>query len=556
MIHPASGSTFRHDVAAAVAIALALTFAWAVRDWTDLSALRLPDTDDAVRLQQIRDWLAGQPFDLLTQFRLADGLAMHWSRLPDLIPGGLIVLLRPILGQHGAELAMVIAWPALLFAAALALLAWIARTMEVPPLLAVVIGALAFPATAMFMPGRIDHHGFQLVLLLAMMAALLAPRGIASGVGIALAGVASLVIGIETAPFTALAGILAVLGWIAGRTGAARQLLALGGTALTALLAARLVFAPQHFGWQACDGFTSPVWLAALAGAAAPLLLGACDRLVDTRAQRLGLAIATGALAGAAALWAAPSCLAPYGGVDPILTARWLSQVGEAQPMFAATPATMLAQCGVMLAGLGAGVAAAHRTRDPGWAILALFQTLALALTVWQLRSANAGALLGVPALAWLVAAARRRGPLALFGAWLGAAGILYPLAAKAIPERAEGMTATCDDARALAALNSLRPGLVAGPIDLGAWGLAATRHRFLAAPYHRNTAGNAAAFAILDGPRGPALATARRWRVDYLVVCGPTPAWLRGDLPEVQAGNMKVFAPRATGPIAGLATR
>ena len=43
-------------------------------------------TDDAMRLVQVRDLLAGQGWFDLTQYRLnpPDGVAMHWSRLIDL----------------------------------------------------------------------------------------------------------------------------------------------------------------------------------------------------------------------------------------------------------------------------------------------------------------------------------------------------------------------------------------------------------------------------------------------------------------------------------------
>ena len=81
------------DAALASAIALLLSAVWAIRDWTALSALHLPDTDDVVRLQQIRDWLGGQAFGDLAQHRLGlGGVEMHWSRLPDLAPAAIIAL--------------------------------------------------------------------------------------------------------------------------------------------------------------------------------------------------------------------------------------------------------------------------------------------------------------------------------------------------------------------------------------------------------------------------------------------------------------------------------
>ncbi|WP_430984524.1 hypothetical protein, partial [Escherichia coli] len=78
---------------------------WAWRDWAALSALQLTDTDDMMRLQQIRDWIAGQGFSDLAQHRLGwgAGLEMHWSRLPDLLPATFIVSLTPVVGRHWAE---------------------------------------------------------------------------------------------------------------------------------------------------------------------------------------------------------------------------------------------------------------------------------------------------------------------------------------------------------------------------------------------------------------------------------------------------------------------
>src|SRR5581483_1595764 len=80
-------------------------------------------TDDAMRLVEVRDLLAGQSWFDLTQYRMdpPHGGSMHWSRLIDAPIAGLILLLRPMLGVAGAEQAALVLWPTTMLAAALVL---------------------------------------------------------------------------------------------------------------------------------------------------------------------------------------------------------------------------------------------------------------------------------------------------------------------------------------------------------------------------------------------------------------------------------------------------
>lgn len=57
-------------------------------------------------------------------------------------------------------------------------------------------------------------------------------------------------------------------------------------------------------------------------------------------------------------------------------------------------------------------------------------------------------------------------------------------------------------------------------PLDLGAYALAETRHQVIAAPYHRNNAGNRALYDFFRAPPDRAVAIAAAWRVDYLAYC------------------------------------
>lgn len=531
----AGRSTVWRDNAMAAALALLLAAVWAWRDWAALSVLRLPDTDDVMRLQQIRDWLGGQGFGDLAQHRLgAAGLEMHWSRFPDLVPGAIIAVLTPVTGAHAAELVAVILWPLLLFAAALMLVAAIARRLEVSAPVAVVVAALAYPASALFLPGRIDHHGVQLVLLLILVRAVIGPGGWRSGVAAGAASVASLVVGMETAPFLALGGGVLVLRWVADGTGGRLRLLGYGAALVFGLALAALLFRTSGWGAATCDAFAAPLWRAAQVAAVAPIALSLVARRMASPRARLITAFVVVDVAVVAALALSPACLSPYGGVDPLLERLWLGRVAEAQPLFAAPLDHAVGYVGLALAGLAATAWQWRRTRETGWAVLAGFQLAALALALVQLRGIYAGTLLAAPGLAAVIACARERGALALAAAWVVSAGFVYPALGSLVAPPAPA--ATCDGAAVLAQLGAQPAGTVAAPIDLGAYALAETRHRVLAAPYHRNAQGNLAVYRLIDLPAGAARGEAQRLRVDLIATCGG--AW--DELGAPPAGSLR----------------
>ncbi len=532
------------DNAMAAALAVLLALVWAWRDWAALSVLRLPDTDDVMRLQQIRDWLAGQGFSDLAQYRLGpEGLEMHWSRLPDLVPGAIIALLTPVTGAQGAELVAVILWPLLLFVAALMLVGSIARRLKVSAPVAVVVAALAYPASALFLPGRIDHHGLQLVLLLVLVRALIGPGGWRSGVAGGLASIASLVVGMETAPFLALGGGALVLRWAVEGDGERPRLLGYGAALVLGLGLAALLFRTSGWNSATCDGFAAPLWRAAQVAALAPIGLALAGRWLTAPRTRLVAAFALGGVALAVALTLSPACLSPYGGVDPLLERLWLGRVAEAQPLFAAPLDHATGYVGLALAGLAATVWQWRRTRETGWAVLGAVQLAALALALVQLRGIYAGTLLAAPGLAALIASARERGPLALAAAWVASAGFTYPALGSVVAPPA--LAATCDGGAVLAQLGAQPAGTVAAPIDLGAYALAETRHRVLAAPYHRNAAGNLAIYRLVDLPVGAARGEAARLKIDYLADCGG--AW--DELGAPPAGSLRAALRAGTPP-------
>jgi hypothetical protein len=517
------------DALVAMLLAGLLAAAWAFRDWHQLSALRLPDTDDVMRLQQIRDWLGGQAFNDLSQHRVgeAPGLAMHWSRLPDLVPAAIIALLTPLLGTHMAEIAAVIAWPTMLFAAALFLVARIARSIGGSSVArtAAVVAAIAFPATTIFLPGRIDHHGLQIVLLLLVTRTLTSPPTLGHGLTAGMAAAASLVIGMETAPLLAAAGLAMAGEWLFARHAADDRMMGFGISLGTGLLGASILFKTHQWGYPACDGFTAIAWRGAVIAAFAPMLLALAARDFTKPAMRGMLAVLVAGVIGAGVVAVAPQCLNPYGMVDPMLARLWLGKVGEAQPLFAAAPGVAIGYAGVMIAGIAATIWRLQVTRDFRWIALLTLQVAALLLTCVQLRGAYAGAILAAPALAAVIAAARQRGTAWMAGAWLVSAGMLYPLAADALTARepahgGDAASGSCTSPEALAALARFSSGRLLAPLDLGAYAIGTTRLTVVGAPYHRNNAGNAAVYRFFLGKPEAAAALARHWKVTYVALC------------------------------------
>jgi hypothetical protein len=515
----------RRDSLLAIGLALLMGIAWTVRDHVALGALRLPDTDDLMRLQQIRDWLGGQSFADLAQHRLgpAPGLQMHWSRLADLVPGALILALEPLLGTPAASVVAVTVSPLLLFAAMLILVAAIARRLGQSGVVAVVLGALAFPAITLFIPGRIDHHALQIVLVLALLHACVGRGTLGQGAIAGIATVLSLIVGIETAPLLAAGGAAIALRWRLDAAAGQARIAGYATVLLLGLSGAAVVFRTSGWNVAACDGFTAILWRAAMLAALAPAAMAVAGFATQTVAARTAVLIIAGGLALAGAAISAPACLHPYGQVDPLLARLWLAHVNEAQPLGVMPLGKAVAAGGMALVGFGAGIWFAWTTRTAAAWILLVFQAAAVAVTLVQVRGAPLAALTAVPALAAMIAAARPRGPLALVVAWLAGSGIAYAALGGVLTPAAPAASAAvdaCTPAAVAARLATLPPGLVAAPVDFGPTLLVTTRHRVLAGPYHRDTQGNRAMYDLFLSPSPQAEALARRWGVDYVALC------------------------------------
>ena len=303
--------------------------------WGQIRGFALGDTDDNLRMAQVRALLGGQDWFDLVQHRLDPahgGANIHWSRLVDLPLAGLILVLRPFVGGADAERWAAAIAPLLAFLPMLFALALITRRLvdkrAVPLVLVTMI--FAGSTTGMVQPLRIDHHGWQLAFLAMALAGLADPDRRRGGIVTGLASAGSLAIGLEMIIYLGAdgRGARAVLGRRPRRARAAGGLC--GEPVGRAPCAAFLLFASDANRAAVCDAL-SPVWLGdALVGGA--LMVGLAMLRVERWTLRLALAAVPGSLVLAFHALASPHCLTRLEGVSPEATELWLSHVREARP--------------------------------------------------------------------------------------------------------------------------------------------------------------------------------------------------------------------------------
>ena len=164
---------------ASFAIILLIIVKFLLQSWSEILISDYPDTDDALRLAQVRDWMAGQNWFDTTQYRInpPTGGDIHWSRLIDLPMAALLWLLTPVFGPAMAERIMLASYPMLLLAGLIWLMASTVRRhfgMGVAIVAAFML-PLSMGIAIQFMPMRIDHHGVQILLAAVAFALALRP---------------------------------------------------------------------------------------------------------------------------------------------------------------------------------------------------------------------------------------------------------------------------------------------------------------------------------------------------------------------------------------------
>jgi hypothetical protein len=570
--------------------ALALFLIWLVGSallimlFRDAIAARLfYDPDDYMRLQEVRDWMAGQSWFDVTQYRFgsASGLPMHWSRLVDVPIAATILLLRPLLGAADAETTACVFVPLVTLGIIGLLTAAIARRLLGP------IAALAAMAACMINPEllfaarpmRIDHHGWQVVCAMAMALALIgnssARRAIVAGLCAAL----WMDVSLEGMVFTAACGAWLGLRWIASPAEERRlptYLAAAAGGGLLLFLAAH---GGRLFDRTFCDA-VSPIHLAlfALAATGSAIALWLSPASWWLRAAALACCAL---LCGAVYRLGAPQCAGgPFAALDPLAYRLWYMTISEGLPIWKQTPQAAAMAIAYPLIGL-AGAMLGWRRASAGmrgaWLDLIALLAAATLIGVLLMRASTVSNTLAVPGAFAMVAAAvdrtrtwRRTAPrvATLAGSVLIAMPLTVGMTAIAMvptaraPDKARGAAiATLSDCMApanLATLDRLPPSLMLSPLDAAPALIASSRHRAVAGPYQRDPLALHDVLAIFTADPATARTLIATRAPAYLFYCpGDTDlALLAGAAPHGLAAALDRGAPPAwlrSVPVAGL---
>ncbi len=509
--------------------------------WKRVSTWNLADNDDAMRVLQVRDWLAGQAWFDVSQHRLTAHPVsnIHWSRIADLPLALTMLITNLIFGVAlGEKIAVFITpmWLGVIYVI-LGTKASVALGGQKAFLPGIFLITCAPAVLSYFLPGRVDHHGLQLIFLATALWGLVAGRPIMaamSGIAITL----GIGVGLEALPLQ-----IVLIGWVALRW-------ALRGEAVKS--ETRWFALSLGLGLAICFIATVPAakWSASVndaigrghvvLGLLGGLLLALATFLPTYKlgpkggvAARLGLLVIIGAIVLSGIFIFPELIVPPYAQVDPLLRRLWLNNVSEAAPLMRAKLSVVLAfALFPILAGIASIVAvlwAKDKERDL-WILAALTIFVSAGLAVfWQGRTAGLATTVSGIMTAALVGKLiehvnLKTALMVMLIANPVIPGFVGSRVAKYFEPKntkfATGGGAGCYTERAFSGLKVQSPGLVVAPIDTGARILLTTSHRVLAGPYHRNNQGNLAAYRLFLAKPDEAKNMAKELGASYVAVC------------------------------------
>jgi hypothetical protein len=529
---------------------LALVLVWIVAGavalwlrWKAVVGFGLPDTDDNMRMAQVRALLNGQGWYDLTQYKLnpPEGFDIHWTRVVDLPIVAIQLIAKPFFGGVIAEKASAALAPLLPLGVVLVAMAVTVRRLVAPAAFAVAAALLFLSCNAamlMFMPLRVDHHGWQLAMLVITLAGLADPRAWRGGLTMGISSAVSLSIGLELMPFIVLGGAANVLRWAWDRDEAER-LLGYGLALAIGVALGFAVFTSSASAIARCDAL-SLVWTPTMIGTG--VLVAALSFVRTERwIVRLALAGVAGLVLAAGFALFAPQCLGRPEQISAELVKTWFGNVREAKPLYLQSLETALTTVTLPVIGVIGSLVAAWRAwgtrRFSIWAAVALVAIVSLALVTWQTRQGPAAQLMAIPGATWLIwtsvgwFARLRSWPLRL--ATIAAAlailsGVGVAAAIRQIPGKPQKpwqravtrANALCPTLWAMRPFAKLPAATVFTFVDLGPRLINVTHHSGVAGPYHRNGKAILDVHHAFGGSPEDARAIMKRHGATLLLIC------------------------------------
>lgn len=509
------------------------------------------DNDDVMRLVEVRDYLAGQNWFDMMQYRLGPvpGTLMHWSRLVDLPIAALISFFRFFTTSTRAEAIALFIWPMFLRFPVIYFSGLAGRRIGGERALypATILAALVTVSAHKFDPGSIDHHNVQMALIAIIVSMLVDPKNRFSNYAVAgLASAFALAVGAETTPIIAVAAILVALCW--GLKGEAFRNAAIGFGLVFGLMTAAFFLSttsPARYFVVTCDALSfGYMALAAFGGLALAAAAVPASRLgIVFRFAALGV---IGLAAGVLALKVMPQCLQnPMNSLDPLLKSIWLDNIQEAHSFtqqLSFAPETI---GGFYLMGLLAMIVAGWRIykceRAGAYAVFLALLATAWGISLVQLRGSIFADLIAVAPLSVLLAelhalsrqfkdqtaagipfAVMTLASVPAFWFVMGAVAVKGTDRAEASQQLTQmvAKSGACVSADNLTALNALPKGMIAAPSNMGSPILRYTEHSVLAAPYHRDQVGMLALFRAGLAKPHDAEVILGNVGTDYFVYC------------------------------------
>ncbi|TCR90738.1 hypothetical protein EV561_103129 [Rhizobium sp. BK376] len=512
------------------------------------------DNDDVMRLVEVRDFLAGQGWFDLMQYRLGldAGTLMHWSRLIDLPIASLIAFFRLFVAPERAEVLALTVWPLSLVLPlmyGMGLTGY--RTGGIVGMhISLGLTGLYVMTSNRFLPGSIDHDNVQLGLVAFMTAMLVDDRFRPASFAIAgFAAALAIAIGAETTPFVAVACLAVALLWAWEGKAFAAAAQAFSLTLAVSISVAFFATVPPHlYSTVTCDNLSIGFYGITSVGGVV-LLLSSLFASGLSRVGRFVVLAAGGVVIAGTALLLAPQCLGnPLGDLDPMLVKLWLNGISEAQSfvdLARKAPETLGAFYAV---GVFACAACLFRIvrgeRVRLYLILLTLLLVNLIIAFVQVRGATFSNLLAIPPLTLLLIELRRVSNadsenigaaffyivgalISVPAVWAVGGGLVNGQMKTSFvvePGSNKENAAGCFSKEALAPIAGLDPGVVSAPSDMGAPILRFTKHRALSGPYHRDQAGMLTQLHIELAEPAEAEAFLRGAKVTLFAYCPDNP--------------------------------